>query len=197
MYFMSMSFRLKIFLLLILGLTSIDAVAQRLVNGEHMVGISANCWNQYGIAVDWGMCTHGGKIIGGATYLSTSEFEYYVAADDEIPEGRWNVGANDWYASGGYMFRIISNRRRDLNLWLGGTLDFGARQYLLPNGTYGIPKAKFLYGLSPKIEFEYFPSTTFSMSIFAEPRIQCYGHSVFDKVFYFEIGIAFNFYFMP
>lgn len=189
--------RFTLILSLLLGFVSIEAAAQRLVNGEHMVGVTANCWSQYGVALDWGMCTHKGKIVAGVTYLSTKEFEYYVAAEDETPEGRWNVGANDWYASGGYMYRVVSNRRRDVNLWLGGTVDFGARQYLLPKDTYGIPKAKFIYGLSPKFEFEYFPSTTFSMSLFMEPRIQCYGHSVFDKVFYFEIGIAFNFYFMP
>ncbi len=182
-------------ILILLAASATDCIAQRHVAGQHVISAEGYAWERYGGFLSWGRCSHIGQTLFGATFLTGMPEPTKVLKDKEHPEDMmYDVYSKDWYASGGYLFRVVSNRSRSVNLLLGGTVDFGARVYALPLPEERIPRVKFIYGVSPIIKFEYFPDKSFALNIQARPRLQLYGHKVFDKVFYPEIGIGCSFY---
>ena len=68
----------------------------------------------------------------------------------------------DFYAQGGYMYRIISNRSRSLNFYGGGGAFIGYEVYdpmkRVPSHlATNLPEGgTFIYGIEPRIEFEAF-----------------------------------------
>lgn len=193
-----MKTRIIIFLLAAFSLFLLcvmECNAQRHVPGQHVISADGFAWSQYGGSLSWGRCGYYGRTVFGATFLTGPGEAYTVPATNTEPETiYYGILSRDWYASGGYLFRVVSNRSRSVNLMLGGTVDLGARVHVVPDGSKGIPKAKFIYGLSPVVELEYFPDRSMALNIHVRPRFQLYGHKVFEKVFYPEIGVGCSFY---
>ena len=181
-------------ILILLAASASDCLAQRHVAGQHVISAEGYAWERYGGFLSWGRCSHIGQTLFGVTFLTGPQEPTRALATKDEPEVSYELFNKDWYASGGYLFRVVSNRSRSVNLLLGGTLDIGARVYALPIPDPRLPRVKFIYGVSPIIKFEYFPDRSFALNIQARPRLQLYGHSVFDQVFYPEIGIGCSFY---
>lgn len=188
-----------------------EASAQRHVAGQHALSFEGMAYRQYGVGASWGRCGHYGRSVFGLGYLAGPAEPYTVIVKREImnEEGRtekfddyitYDLKMQDILASGGYMFRVAGSRSRTVSLWLGGTVDFGVRIYrkegLSGDGLDQIPPAKFIYGISPRMEVEYFPYRAVSFSFHVRPRIQLYGHKKFDNVFYPEVGLGCTFYLM-
>ena len=71
---------------------------------------------------------------------------------------------------GGYQYRVISSRKRNANLYLGGAAFVGLETFdpsskLPANIDTGFNKHTFVYGLSPILSFELFVSKIVSLSI--------------------------------
>jgi hypothetical protein len=179
---------------LLLAASASDCFAQRHVAGQHVISAEAYGWDRYGGNLSWGRCSHIGQTYFGLTFMTGSPEACRVPATKEQEAASFDVYSKDWYASGGYLFRVVSNRARSVNLLLGGTVDMGVRVHALPIPDSRMPRVKFIYGLSPIVKFEYFPDKSFALNIQARPRLQFYGHSIFERVFYPEFGIGCSFY---
>lgn len=180
--------------LILFCLSGSESHAQRHISGQHVVSVDAFAWKQYGGGISWGMYGLYGRSLFGVSFLTGPSEPYTVPATKTAEEATYDVLSRDWFASGGYLFRIVGNRSRSLNLLLGGTVDLGARVHVVPEGSAGVPKAKFIYGVSPVIQMEYFPDTNIALNLHFRPRFQLYGHKVFERVFYPEFGIGCSFY---
>lgn len=71
---------------------------------------------------------------------------------------------------GGYQYRVISSRKRNANLYLGGAIFAGLETFdpfsqLSANIDTGFNKHTFIYGLSPILSFELFVSKVVALSI--------------------------------
>lgn len=171
-----------------------DCKAQRHVPGQSVMSVELQGWERFGGSFFWGKSGYRGHSIFGASFFTGLPEPYDVPATKDTVAFNHKVVSNDYYVSGGYLFRVCSNRSRSVNLLLGGTLDLGIRDYVDEKGMYGIPSVKFIYGVSPIAKFEYFPVDAFALNIHFRPRFQLYGHKVFEKWFYPQFGIGCTLY---
>lgn len=172
-----------------------DAKAQRLVPGQHVISAELSAWEQYGLSLSWGKCGFNGRSLFGLSFLNGWDREACQAMNDkDETTGKFDLLSRDLYASGGYLFRIAGNRSRSFNFWGGGTLDAGIRIHDLYSGVQDIPGVKFIFGISPHLQLEYFPDKNISLNLNIRPRVQLYGHKVFEKVFYPEVSVGCAFY---
>ena len=190
--------------LFIIGLSGTECKAQRHVPGQHVINADFSTWKQFGGGLSWGKCGFYGNSEFGVNYATVGlpeECGFKKKIKDE--RKTYEAKCNDWYVSGGYLFRVASNRSRSVNLLLGGTVDAGARVY---DGRYSIEvpegedaimtnRVKFIYGLSPMAKFEYFPNRSVALTVHFRPRFQLYG-GAFDRVFYPQFGFGCSFYIM-
>lgn len=179
-----------------------EASAQRHVAGQHALSFEGMAYRQYGGGASWGRCGHYGRSVFGLGYRTGSAEPCKVTVEimNEKNDTTLVMRSHNVLASGGYMFRVASSRSRTVSLWLGGTVDCGVRIYR-KEGLSGDEldlktKAKFIYGISPRMEVEYFPYRAVSFSFHVRPRIQLYGGK-FDNVFFYpEVGLGCTFYLM-
>ena len=133
-----------------------DASAQRTMDRQLFVSAEGHL-SALNLSDAGGGLSMGQYMLNGLWFCSISSSFNTVG----IGSGR-KLGYVDFYAQGGYLYRIISNRSRSLNLYGGGGAFIGYEVYdpmkrvpshlatNLPEG--GI----FLYGIDPRIEFEAF-----------------------------------------
>ena len=187
-----------LFLAGFLALSSEAAYAQRLIPGQSVISVSGDAWMQYGGEIGWERMFYSGKSVIRLNFLGANKDSFHFDATDEMPEANFAYKTVDYLVSGGYLWRVASNRSRSVNFWLGGTVDLGARTYKIAGETegYNVPNCKFLYCFSPQIELETFVSKALAFDFTFKPRIQLYGHKVFDRVFYPNFSIGLNYYFL-
>ena len=192
----------KTFVLAILFvITSLTAGAQRLIPGQWVfsVGSERNIASigDTGFETSFNKVGYKGKMIYRLS--ATIGTRDYVSSLSEVSIDTRNY---DIYASWGRLWNLYHNRSRSVNLWGGVTVDAGARVRECRLKSYSglVPGTGFLYGFSPEIDFEMFPRSNWSVSIFARPHLQFYtrGKAFSDDkaegCFYPFIGLKFNIY---
>ena len=100
--------------------------------------------------------------------LSLSPYSVELSLDDGNALGKTLYLQSLIY--GGYQYRVISSRKRNANLYLGGAAFVGLETFdpsskLPANIDTGFNKHTFIYGLSPILSFELFVSKIVSLSI--------------------------------
>lgn len=194
---------------------SFEAKAQRLIPGQSEISVSAahgfrtnNKTGKVGASLEYAKVDRVGKCIFGLNWGLDRQIYEVEVFDEEIEDfynEYFDVKDNDLYFTGGYLGRIISNRRRSVILWGGLTAFVGARIYtpfvevdpLFPDQAPDVslvPKANFIYGFVPQIRFELFPADSFSLSAYFKAHCQFYGKDD-NKWFYPEIGFSLSYYF--
>lgn len=135
--------------------TSCKAHAQRTMNGQSMVCVEAasSLLRLQDAGAD--IC-YGRYLLGGYWYAGGGAMWHRV-----VTTGRNLMGFIDMCASGGYMHRIFCTRSRNLCLYAGGGAFLGYEMYdpkgELPSSiSTGLPSGTFLYGITPRIEVEFF-----------------------------------------
>lgn len=184
-----------------------DADAQRHIIGQHVVSVDGMFYHQFGGGISWGRCDRLGRTVYGANFYSGPPEPYTVTVERKVETDQgvkeydedvtYDVVSYDIYASGGYVFRVLSSRSRSLSLWVGGTIDTGARVHgsdLHGEGSDQIPTVKHIFGVTPRVELEYFPHRSFALTLHVRPRLQFYSHNVSEKFFYPEFGVGCSFY---
>lgn len=180
---------------------SISASAQRLIPGQWDLtfggGVSTISTWPADIEVAFNRVNYHSKMI--CKIAGMTEKRDYVSSKATIPIESRNY---DIYASWGYLWNLCHNRSRSVNLWAGVTVDAGARvrNCLADFNQEYLPSGGFLYGFSPELNFEFFPASNFSMSVFARPHCQWvtrskdFSEDGKEDFFYPIFGIQFNFY---
>ena len=100
--------------------------------------------------------------------LSLSPYSVELSLDDGNALGKTLYLQSLIY--GGYQDRVISSRKRNANLYLGGAVFAGLETFdplsqLPENIDTGFSKNSFIYGLAPLLSFELFVSKTVSLTI--------------------------------
>lgn len=100
--------------------------------------------------------------------LSLSPYSAELGLDDENVLGEALYLQSMVY--GGYQYRVISSRKRNANLYLGGAAFVGLETFdpfsrLPANIVTGFGKHTFVYGLAPILSFELFVSKTVSFTV--------------------------------
>ncbi len=203
----SKSFRRLIVALCCLFIWSGICNAQRLVPGQNVLTVSGSFYDEMGGRFNWGSCSRDGRLIIGLSVMNTvSERLSFETHKEKLPM-TYYLRSMDIMASGGYLWRLYGTRNRIFNIYGGVTFDLGARVHtygLDANGyelekardkNHELPKVKFIYGFTPRLEFEVFPFRSVSLIAYGYPRVQLYGHRHQEKVFYPEFGLGVNVYF--
>lgn len=135
--------------------TASSAAAQRTMKGQHAVGaeVSADVPN----LGDLGLC------LNYSQYLLNSYWQVYASAgDNHIQTDRGPLMEYvDCFIGGDFMYRLIATRSRSVSLYAGGGAFIGYEFYdprkdLPANINTNLPTGSFLYGISPRIEAEFF-----------------------------------------
>lgn len=186
----------KAIVIVISILAALPALAQRTARGQFFA--------EAGAAYNYAFA--GSAELRFGQYLSIGYWDAGVAADNY--RYRSSGSGNTFsvlhaVAEGEFMFRLVSTRTRFFNLYAGSGLFLGAemtdpykhlRDGEWPVGSDGkyLPKASFIFGLSPRLEAEMF--------IFPHTAITIYGRmplSILSKygVFHVEtgVGVKYNF----
>ena len=173
----------------ILVLHSSDVFAQRVLDGQSVVNVQGSLASQTGLSIGWSKCDYLGQFVISANYL-TDNAEKYLTEEEIMQAGDKSLRPYDLFASGGYMFRIVSTRSRSVMLYGGITLDLGYRGYdfklyeqkenVDDDGFRTMEtvsedpylKGHFIYGFSPEIGVQFFPLKKTAVSLFVKPRIR-------------------------
>lgn len=193
--------RLLICILCITLLSSLTANAQRTAYGERMLSLSVH-YSQLNSSSIGAEVSYGQYLLSGYWFVALN-FTNRIEKDTDSQD---NVHYPRLQGYGGYMHRIWGSRERDINFYGGGDVFIGAEFFDLfktlteptKNSLYesGITDYRFLYGLSPRIEAEYFPFKYIALT--ARIRMPlCFNSNIgtlgFDKMFEAGIGVRFNF----
>ena len=133
----------------------LSAMAQRTMKGQHAVGAEATgCIPRLG---DLGLCLNYSQYLLNAYWqVAAYTGNNHIMTSNGIP-----MEFIDCTIEGGYMHRLVSTRSRSLSLYAGGGAFIGYEFYdprkELPATIYtNLPTGNFLYGISPRIEAEFF-----------------------------------------
>ena len=187
---------------------SLDASAQRLIPGQMTVYGEGAAWMAPGGGAGVSFIKRGFKWDFSANYR-TLGMDRTLPETKAYGEGRYEWKNQDIYARLMYKGLVAHDRSYTWNLWLGISFDPGARirsniKYLPEYEGYSgdeddgrVSYAAFIYGFSPEISLEFFPSSIFSMSVFARPRLMFSGEKekLGERWFYPEFGMQFDFCF--
>ena len=135
--------------------TPLGAAAQRTMKGQHAIGagFSASVTD----FSDLGLCLNYSQYLLNAYWFAGTS-----AADNDIRTDKGVLMEYvDCYLGGGYMHRLASTRSRSISLYAGGGAFIGYEFYdprkdLPANINTNLPTGSFLYGISPRIEAEFF-----------------------------------------
>lgn len=150
---------------LLLFITSIDASAQRTMKGQFFIGaegiVSVIRPRDHGLALEFGQYTLKG--------LWSSRCSSTCSSPEIMPGHRLTY--IDICGEGDYLYRLVGSRSRQFNLYGGGGVFIGYEFY----DTFGslpehiateLPKTgQFLYGITPRLEFEAFLSRKIGISL--------------------------------
>lgn len=184
-------------------LFSKDALAQRLIPGQMSVYAEGSAWLAPGGGIGTCFMKRNFKWDFSAQYR-TLNHHISLPETKEYYSGEYDLRAQDIFARLMYKRLLVHDRSYSWNLWLGVSFDAGAR-LRKPIGDYldddvaRISKSHFIYGFSPELSVEFFPANSFSLSLFARPRMTFVGaknEAQFgERWFYPEFGMQFNFCF--
>lgn len=125
-----------------------EASAQRLIPGQYVFSAKLNPWQPIGGDISFGLCTYSGRMFASVTYghsgnhvskYTTTLSEQESAAKIEAEILHPIMNHNDIYASFGYMFRVVNNRQRSLNFYVGASFDNGVKIYRYDGGMAAQP----------------------------------------------------------
>lgn len=181
--------RVVIFLSILLLLLCVSARAQRTSKGIRSVSASAS-WtvSSFGGELDYGTYLHNSYLFGG---LNIANRAHYNTTISEI------VNHQSLEALMGWEWRLYGTRSRVFNIYLGGDVFIGVEMFdLFKNErettrkiyyNEGIKDYKFIFGLSPRVEIEYFVSTT--VAITASARAPITFLSQYSKFNYLNLDV--------
>lgn len=198
----------KFYFLIVLTFVCLDMSAQRLMPGQKAFDFGGSAWSLYGGEVGMNFIGYNNKLMIRASGLF-GQYDYGCqqrkddVTGEVIPYEEAPVFSSDIYASFGMDWNMVHNRSHSVNFWGGVTVDLGARirscmWYDFDSGR--IPSASFLFGFTPELAFEFFLGKSFSMTVFARPRLQFfvrgsdYKDDESERWFYPETGMLFTFY---
>ena len=151
--------------ILLLFISVNDATAQRTMKGQLFVGtegmVSIVRPRDHGLSLEFGQYTLKGLWSCRCTSTSNST---------EITSGH-TLSFMDICGEGEYLYRIVSSRSRQFNVYGGGGAFIGYEFYdmygSLPSHiATELPKSgQFLYGITPRLEFEAFVSRKIGISL--------------------------------
>ena len=151
--------------ILLIFISANDAMAQRTMKGQLFVGtegmVSIVDPRDHGLALEMGQYTLKG--LWSCRCTGTSNRAEILSAH--------TLTYMDICGEGGYLYRIVGSRSRQFNLYGGGGAFIGYEFYD-PAGTRPshiateLPKSgQFLYGITPRLEFEAFLSRKIGISL--------------------------------
>lgn len=183
-------------IIILMALFCVPGHSQRVIRGQHIITVSGFGWKRLGGELGWGQCYDQGKLVFKAGCLIDRDQNYHFKADERMPEADLKFRSYDVTGSFGYLWRLLSNRHRSFNIWSGMCADLGARLYGWDDDKTGFdaPSSKFIFGVSARVELEYFVFNSTSVFLNCAPRLQFYGHKKNDTIFYPDFGIGLNFY---
>ena len=159
MFIINLSGKLKAIIcafVLLLFSCNTEASAQRTMDGQLFVSAEGHL-SALNLANAGGGLNMGQYMLNALWFCSINSSFNTIG----IGSGR-ELDYVDLYAQGGYLYRIISNRSRSLNLYGGGGVFIGYEIYdpmkRVPSHlATNLPEGgTFLYGIDPRIEFEAF-----------------------------------------
>lgn len=187
-------------LLVLLSLAvSSEVFAQRLIPGQMSVYFEGDAWQAYGGGAGVTFIKRNYKWDISAHYR-TMKHHLSLPETKEYYAGEYDIKAQDVYARFMYKYDVAHNRGYGCNFWLGIGVDAGAR-LRNPLETYldaeRVNVTSFVYGFSPELALQLFPSAVFSMTFFARPRMMFLGakEKFGEQWFYPEAGMQFDFCF--
>jgi len=165
---MRMKIKIMCAILLFLGSTQL-ANAQRTAYGERMISIdvSLSQFNRtsLGAGLSYGQYLLNSYWFGGLNFVN--RVEIHSASGEAVNYPRLQ-------GFGGYMYRLLGSRSRQVNLYGGGDLFIGGEFFDLfktltgpTRKAYlegGVKEAKFIFGLSPRLEGEFFISSAVAIT---------------------------------
>jgi len=139
--------------------------AQRTMNRQMFIQAEAiTAIPDFGGKAIWGRYTPSGFCYAGATLANYSNGEVYSEGTKVA-----DCSYRHLYTNGGYMFRALSTRKRNLNLYIGAGAFIGAEtidpQGALPSYLTPENKTSVLYGILPQVEMEIFPFRRLALTI--------------------------------
>lgn len=178
-------------------LTLLPARAQRTAYGERLITVSAHYAQFWGTSA--GLEVSFGQYLLQGYWFSAANFTNRVEIDNASQEV---VNYPRLQGMGGYMQRLYGSRERELNVYGGGDVFLGVEMFDLyqkltaptKQALYknGVSDYRFLYGLSPRAEVEYFPLS--NIAIVAKFRLPvCFNSNTSVLGVEFGIGARFNF----
>ena len=143
--------------ILLIFISANDAMAQRTMKGQLFVGtegmVSIVDPRDHGLSLEFGQYTLKG--LWSCRCTSTSNRAKILSEH--------TLNYMDICGEGGYLYRIVASRSRQFNLYGGGGVFIGYEIYdpsgLLPSS------GQFLYGITPRLEFEAFLSRKIGLSL--------------------------------
>lgn len=151
--------------ILLIFISANDAMAQRTMKGQLFVGtesmVSIVDPRDHGLSLEFGQYTLKG--LWSCRCTSTSNRAKILSEH--------TLNYMDICGEGGYLYRIVASRNRQFNLYGGGGVFIGYELYdpsgLLPSHiATELPKSgQFLYGITPRLEFEAFLSRKIGLSL--------------------------------
>lgn len=179
----------RVIIALLLLASTLSANAQRTAVGMNQISASAN-WNisSLGGEILYGHYLAHGYWFGNVGFSDRAEKD--VQLSETVHHQRLQVG-------GGYMARLYGTKTRNLNIYGGGDTFIGAEMLdafrnLTPSArqsfyTAGFTDFRFIYGLSARLEAEYFPIN--NLAIIGLIRVPLYLNTKFSLLG-IEMGVG-------
>jgi len=139
-----------------------QAMAQRTMRGQMFLDLSGHY--PVGGAVSVGQYRLPGYWMAGIEELRMREYLHIGDAVDNLTLDIWHTKLQ-----GGYMYRLVSNRSRSISMYAGGMGWIAAESVdplkKLPDDIVlpGLPKHKFVFGVTPMVETEFFLGNHFAV----------------------------------
>lgn len=152
-------------ILLMLVASSVLCKGQRTMSGQTFIGTEGF----YNGNLAGGDVTIGRYTINAFWFGSLSVSPYSVELDLNDGKIFGKAGYLQTLIYGGYQYRVISSRKRNANLYLGGAVFAGLETFdpfskLPSNIDTGFSKHTFIYGLTPMLSLEIFVSRVVSLT---------------------------------
>ncbi len=168
--------------------------AQRTSNGERQLSLSGSyTFSHWGGELYYGQYLLSGYWLGGIGFHDRIEVD--------APSGE-TVHYPRLQGRGGYMYRLLGNYSRSLNLYVGGDAFIGVemldlfgllsaptRQSYYKNGFHDY---QFIYGCAPRLELEYFPFPTLAAVVGGRAPL-CFGSPFPLLGWEVSVGLKINF----